>query len=830
MLDDTWSVKNILTLSSSGQVTVSAVVALGDDTGAFAAAVGSATGNFVAGGSLGSNDFAMAKVRLHGFGNGAVLWRKQWGTSSSDVLTGVERGTAGDLFVCGYTGGNLGISGYPAQGNLDFYVARLQDSNGAFLWQRQLGGGNADYATGIVWWSSTIHIAGFTISSEIDDGNSAGGFDFLVFRLTTAGTPSNFRRWGTTNRDRGLAVAATSLSGGVTGLAVVGHRETTGTHSGPRNFAMSIVRPNTANQPLDWVMYWGSGAGTMSDLSSVVITSDGQRVIAGGRTDGSLSGFTNPSPGSWDFVMVARRITDGALQWQRQWGTAADDMLGGLVRTVGAATSSGVLAIAFGSTGAALPGNTHVGGDDFVIVAARVSDGQLVSQRQFGTAGDDTTVPTSILALSSHTALLSPQGAGRLIMVGNSGDSMMVLDVERRVQPDITFLNDQASHPAGMTIASAQWRHEQLNINMMHAVAVSSDGTTVLAAGEVGTSHELNSAYGVYRFDVGAGAQYTASVSLSHTWSTSGHHPRVLALTADDAYAILLGVCGAGASSFRVCMFGMDVRVLPGNPPMVHMWSQFWGATDAPDRVNQVAFSPNNAHYFAVGRTEGNLYGGANQGSSDFILGRFSVTTGARSWHTQWGTPAADFASGVAISNDGTSLYVSGHTLGTLPNGHNAGGSDFVLFKLQASNGGMVWQAQWGSAGNDAAAYTSGLAITPDGAYLLMGGEVVQGSTRLFVVMKLLASNGGLVWEQAWGNGNLRALTIPSGQGMYVAVAGESSTSMGGTNRGGMDIVAAYLRISDGNLMFTRQWGTTSQDFGRGVAAAANTIYVAGCA
>lgn len=90
---------------------------------------GDTTGSLAAS-NQGGNDAWVAKYDS----SGALLWKRQLGTSGSDKSFGVTRGNVGDVYITGTTSGSLGGRN---QGRDDAWIANY-DSSGPLLWKRQL--------------------------------------------------------------------------------------------------------------------------------------------------------------------------------------------------------------------------------------------------------------------------------------------------------------------------------------------------------------------------------------------------------------------------------------------------------------------------------------------------------------------------------------------------------------------------------------------------------------------------------------------------------------------------------------------------------------------
>lgn len=181
-------------------------------------------------------------------------------------------------------------------------------------------------------------------------------------------------------------------------------------------------------------------------------------------------------------------------------------------------------------------------------------------------------------------------------------------------------------------------------------------------------------------------------------------------------------------------------------------------------------------------------------------------------WVEQFGTSAFDMAEGIAADAGG--VYVAGTTEGSL-GGANAGGSDGFLRKYDPDLGAL-WTVQFGTAGDDeahaVAAHASGVYVVGEA-----GGDAF---------IHKYDAGGGLVWSDAFGTAAFDAAGDVSVTDDGVHVTGFTGGDLGGTV-GGFD---AFVRKYDfdGNIAWTRQFGTSTTDVGSGVAADAGGVYVTG--
>lgn len=218
-------------------------------------------------------------------------------------------------------------------------------------------------------------------------------------------------------------------------------------------------------------------------------------------------------------------------------------------------------------------------------------------------------------------------------------------------------------------------------------------------------------------------------------------------------------------------------------------------------------------NFYVVGTAGGSLDGQPTPGWADAFVGRYDPS-GRQEWILYLGTEAYEGATGVALHGD--SLYVAGFTSGTMPTQSSAGGDDAFVARVQL-DGTPLWYRQVGSSARDRATAiavgSSGqvfLAGTSEGA---IGDAVSQGGIDAFLVS--LDADGNVGWSRQWGtwsNDDIRGLAVDAEGGVWAVgmAAGslDSQTPLGGTD-------AYVLRYdSQGNRTFLTQFGGAGSDFG----------------
>ncbi len=268
---------------------------------------------------------------------------------------------------------------------------------------------------------------------------------------------------------------------------------------------------------------------------------------------------------------------------------------------------------------------------------------------------------------------------------------------------------------------------------------------------------------------------------------------------------------------------GRDAFVVKHDALGTQLWVRQFG-TNAADTVTAIAADAGGV--YAVGRTEGALPGYTGQGGGDAFIRKYSPE-GTELWTRQFGTDVPDEALGVAV--DGTGVYVVGTTSGALP-GQTSGslGQADVFLRKYDANGEIVWTRQFGTSsgdrGNAVAADSSGVYIAGT-----TGGPLVSPAAGTDSFVRKYDTNGNVLWtRQITSETNqidiAYAIAVHS-SGVYVS--GETvATFAGQTKIGGLyDAWARKFDLS-GNVVWTKQLGTTNDDTAFGIAVSSKWVYI----
>jgi hypothetical protein len=323
---------------------------------------GYTTGN-LNGANAGQKDIFLAKYDS----SKARQWVRQLGTTADEVAYGVGADSSGNVYVAGYTEGGLG--GEANSGGADAFLAKY-DPAGNLLWTRLLGTADKDWALGLaVDGSGNAYMTGYTYGN-MPGWTNQGEADIFVAKFDTAGTRQWVAQLGTAGMDEGNGVAVD----GTGNIYVTGFTEGSldGTNVGGSD--IFLAKYDTSGNQL-WVKQLGSPG---TDWAwAVAVDGSGNPYITG-YTKGNLDG-TNQ--GNSD-IFLAKYNPSGTLVWLKQLGTS------GMDDGYGIAVDGDGNAYVTGGTQGVLGENVNRGSYD-IFWAKYDASGNQQWVRQGGTAGED---------------------------------------------------------------------------------------------------------------------------------------------------------------------------------------------------------------------------------------------------------------------------------------------------------------------------------------------------------------------------------------------------------------------------------------------------------
>jgi hypothetical protein len=268
------------------------------------------------------------------------------------------------------------------------------------------------------------------------------------------------------------------------------------------------------------------------------------------------------------------------------------------------------------------------------------------------------------------------------------------------------------------------------------------------------------------------------------------------------------------------------------NAQRIEFIVQFGTPEEASMTVARDVFADSSSgNVYVVGSTSGTLPDQTSEGDLDAFIIKYD-SNGEEIWTRQFGTEGEDSAQGVSVDSSG-GVYVVGHTTGTLPDQtrEGEGGEEDAFIIKYDSNGEEIWTRQFGTSGADfvtgVSADSSGVYVVgwtvgtfPD--------QTNEGDLDAFIIK--YDSNGEEIWTRQFGTPQLdtaSGVSVDSSDGVYVAGDTEG-TLPGETSEGDLDAFIIKYN-SDGEEIWTRQFGTSENlDGAMAVSADSSDVYVVG--
>jgi len=212
---------------------------------------------------------------------------------------------------------------------------------------------------------------------------------------------------------------------------------------------------------------------------------------------------------------------------------------------------------------------------------------------------------------------------------------------------------------------------------------------------------------------------------------------------------------------------------------------------------------------------------------ADVYVRRYDPT-GEALWTRQFGTSSED--QGRAIAVDDSGIYVAGSTAGVLPGETSLGKTDAFLRKYNTA-GKVLWTRQFGTAGTDegygVAVHDSGVYVTgqTDGTF---PDQVSDGDFDAFLLK--FDPDGELVWTRQFGSSkhDLSRAVAADVSGVYVT--GHTRRATGDLPPSRPTETDGFIRKYDaaGGEQWTDLFDTGADDEGHGIAVGGSAVYVVG--
>jgi PQQ-like domain len=240
-----------------------------------------------------------------------------------------------------------------------------------------------------------------------------------------------------------------------------------------------------------------------------------------------------------------------------------------------------------------------------------------------------------------------------------------------------------------------------------------------------------------------------------------------LGLSPDGAAVFVTGLSQGSTSSDDYAT--LAYRASDG----VRLWAKrFNGRANGPDDAFGLGVSPNGSAVLVTGTSLGST------SLLDYATVAYDASTGHQLWVARYGGSGHDVDRGlrVRVSPDGSAVFVTGYSKGSTTS------YDYATVAYRAANGRELWERRYDGPGN-ADDFATGLALSPDGSTVFVTGGSFSSTgwnSSDYATVAYDGATGRQVWVKRYsGRGNhydSPSAVVASPVGTTVFVTGQSDT------------------------------------------------------
>jgi len=307
----------------------------------------------------------------------SIAWSRQFGTMRYDLAYAAASDGEGGSYAAGFT--NFALPGQTYRHRYDAFLTRY-DADGTELWTRQFGTHGRDQAFAIAVSGSDVYVAGST-DGRFPRQEQHGGLDAFIARFDDRGDLAWVEQFGSPEDDEAAAILATedgAVLGGTTRGRLFGHRP-----DGPSDAFLVGVDSDGAER-------WETLFGGDGEDGGLAVAAYGRELYLAGRTQGLRHTVADQDG------FIAAFGPQGMRRWSFPLGEADTDAITSI-----AARATGVFFTGW-TTGTFLH-QTPAGGIDVVVGKVR-SDGAIMWDEQFGSTADDDASALALIGKGLYVA------------------------------------------------------------------------------------------------------------------------------------------------------------------------------------------------------------------------------------------------------------------------------------------------------------------------------------------------------------------------------------------------------------------------------------------
>jgi len=298
------------------------------------------------------------------------------------------------------------------------------------------------------------------------------------------------------------------------------------------------------------------------------------------------------------------------------------------------------------------------------------------------------------------------------------------------------------------------------NFDAARSLGVSPDGSKVFVTGmSVGSGTDFD--YETVAYDAATGKLLWASRYDGP--GNGADQATALGVDPDGSKVFVTGYSTGAGSGYDYATIAYDAAT--GN----ELWVKRYDVHG--DYSLALGISPDGSRLFVTGTSSP-----AGSGYGDYATIAYDAAAGTELWVRRYGTPqerGSDVADALGVSPDGSRLFVTGHA--------SQGNDDYTTIAYDAATGSRLWLKRFDGTGHGKD-IARALGVSPDGSTLFVTGESVGSRTDSdYATVAYSALSGARLWVKRYNgppNGSDDAFALGVGpDGSKVFVTGGSTGS-----------------------------------------------------
>ena len=293
--------------------------------------------------------------------------------------------------------------------------------------------------------------------------------------------------------------------------------------------------------------------------------------------------------------------------------------------------------------------------------------------------------------------------------------------------------------------------------------------------------------------------------------------PRALALSSDGSRLFVTGI-----SEYPSPVFRKYATLAYDADDGSQLWVTEYNGPGTSDEAYAVAVSPDGSRVFVTG---GSIGAGTHV---DFGTVAYDATDGSELWVARYNGPGnnQDTGRALGLSVDGSRVFVTGESA----SGATVNSFDYATVAYDANDGSQLWVSRYNGPANGGD-WARKLAVAGDRVFVTGGSPGMAAPLQDFATVAYDTADGHQLWvaryqglddQSPWHSITSAIGTSPDGTHMFVAGGSPGL----GTN---LDYVTAAYRTSDGQeLWIARYDGEQGDDTATGLAMHGSRVYVTG--